>query len=681
MASDSLSFFFAPHIVQDLGINLYTTLPRVLVEFVANAHDADSPDVDVEMDFQAIRDARKRLREDHKNESVRLADMELPGELFLKITDRGHGMSRDEMQKRFLIAGRRRREEERSARSPGDRILMGRKGLGKLAGFGVAKKVTVTSRREEDDYATRIVLDYDDLVTAEPTGSVPVPTQTLRSELPPKGTEVRLSRLVFEPVKSRQETIASQLGNHFRFVGAKDFIITVNGEQVRPRNPAHAYQWPDPGIAVGELCRAKIAVGDGKRDIHYRIRFTENSLPARERGVRIYAFGRLAAAPDLLDLPTGMHGFRLTDYIDAIATADFIDQEPAEYIATDRRSLRWDTYFLSGFREFLTGEMKVAVREYQKYRDKQAKKEVEEDVTTKEIIAKARLSPLRQKAAKRVATALAKSFPDGVRDPDYARNLQILADGIGQGVVLEQLAKLAGGRIPGLGTLSKAVLELAARETGELARFVEGRIDAIRALKKIVRSVNFRTSKKEKDLQGLLEQAPWLVDPIFTRLVTADSWLDTTYELLAKHLGIRDFVKDGDQSRADLVFLVTTAARNEVTIIELKAADEPLNIDHLLQLERYIWKTEEFLGQHGKAHVQVQGMLIGSRKTGSRSEKVKDLDNRIEKDENSSSWLVRDITEVLERTALAHKELIEIFRKLEAQSEELSDPPRDSSAH
>ena len=28
-----------------------------------------------------------------------------------------------------------------------------------------------------------------------------------------------------------------------------------------------------------------------------------------------------------------MHGFRLTDYIDAIATADFIDQEPTEYIA------------------------------------------------------------------------------------------------------------------------------------------------------------------------------------------------------------------------------------------------------------------------------------------------------------------------------------------------------------
>jgi hypothetical protein len=46
-----LKFKVAPHLVQDLGLNLYTSLARVLVEFVANAYDADSPDVNVTMDF------------------------------------------------------------------------------------------------------------------------------------------------------------------------------------------------------------------------------------------------------------------------------------------------------------------------------------------------------------------------------------------------------------------------------------------------------------------------------------------------------------------------------------------------------------------------------------------------------------------------------------------------------
>ena len=607
MDSESLHFFVAPHIVQDLGINLYTTLPRVLVEFVANAHDADSPSVDVRMDFEAIREARMAMRRDWKNGSTRLEDMELPGDLALEIIDQGHGMSRDQVQDRFLIAGRRRRDEEQRIRTQGNRIIMGRKGLGKLAGFGVAKKVTVTSRRDRDDYATRIVLDFDDLVQARGKGKIPVPTETLRAPLPPAGTRVVLSRLVFEPVKSRRKTVESELANHFRFVGATDFTIRVNGSRVVPIDPAHAYAWPDPEIPVGELRAASVSVGDGKRDLRYRIRFTEKSLPARERGVRIYASGRMAAAPDLLDLPTGMHGFRLTDYIDAIATADFIDQEPAEYIATDRRSLRWDTYFLKGLREFLTAEMKAAVVAYQKHRDEEAEDEVKEDPTTKRIIDDARLSPHRRRTAMRLATELAKSFPEGVQDPDYPRYLGILAEGLGQGRALQHLAILASQGIPRLGTLSQAVLELAARETGELARFAEGRINAIETLKKIVREVDFRRSNKEKDLQRLLERTPWLINPVFTQMVTGNEWLKTTYERLAKHLGIREFGESDDQTRPDLVFLVSSTGESAITIVELKAANEPLNIEHLMQLERYIRKAEEFLGQHGSSTFRFRG--------------------------------------------------------------------------
>ena len=101
MNSRSLYFVVAPHIVQDLGLNLYTTLPRVLAEFVANAHDADSPDVDVRMDFEAIKDAREALRAEGHTEAEPLAERELPNHLMLTITDNGHGMSRDEVQARF----------------------------------------------------------------------------------------------------------------------------------------------------------------------------------------------------------------------------------------------------------------------------------------------------------------------------------------------------------------------------------------------------------------------------------------------------------------------------------------------------------------------------------------------------------------------------------------------------
>lgn len=688
MSPQSLYFVVAPHIVQDLGLNLYTTLPRVLAEFVANAHDADAPEVDVQMDFEAIKAARDALRVEGDTESVPLAERELPSTLALTITDNGHGMSREEVQERFLVAGRRRREEEDTERSPGNRILMGRKGLGKLAGFGVAKRMVVTTRREKDDYATRITLDYDSLIRtpaergteAPAANGIEVPTEEIRTDLPSAGTEIALNRLVFEPVKSQKRTIEAALANHFRFVVGEDFTIKVNGDPIPPAQSTLEYEWPEPGTLPGELVSASVKVGDGKKDIQYRVRFTEKSLVARERGVRIYASGRLAAAPDLLGLDSGMHGFRLTDYIDALAIADFIDQERTEYIATDRRSLRWDTYFLSGLKDFLTAEMKAAVVAYQGERDKTIAWQVRNDDGTKEIIAQARLSVQRRSTAMQVAIVLAKHLEKGLEDQEYSRNLEILTQGLGQGTVLQDLASMASSEVPGLDPLRLAVVELVARETGELARFAEGRIAAIEALKKIVLAVDFQESNKEKELQQLFEQAPWLIDPVYTQLVSANKWLKTTYGELARYLGIREFAENDDQERADLVFVVRTAGGGEITIVELKAANEPLNLDHLNQLERYMWKAEEYLAQNGKPHVRVRGMLIGSRKADSQSDKVRDLNKRIDNDQDSARWQVRAITEVLERAELAHKELIKVYRGVETESEELTDAPGDASA-
>ncbi len=45
-----LSFTFAPHVLEDLGVNLYTSVAKALVEFVANAHDADAQWVNVSFD-------------------------------------------------------------------------------------------------------------------------------------------------------------------------------------------------------------------------------------------------------------------------------------------------------------------------------------------------------------------------------------------------------------------------------------------------------------------------------------------------------------------------------------------------------------------------------------------------------------------------------------------------------
>ena len=252
-ATEPLRFRVHPHIVEDLGLNLYTDLPRVLVEFVANAHDADSPFCHIRMDVDAIAEQRKlmkaeweverkqdelcRLRGDSVPERSPLDERTLPPQVTIVIEDHGHGMSRDELENKFLVAGRRRREEEPAgARSEGGRIVMGRKGLGKLAGFGVAHEVEVVSRRKGEPHATKVTLVYEDLLKHHSTDDIRVPTEILEDGggIEPHGTRITLSRLVYDPVKSRRKTVEHEIGDHFAFVDTNDFAVTMNGDPVAP---------------------------------------------------------------------------------------------------------------------------------------------------------------------------------------------------------------------------------------------------------------------------------------------------------------------------------------------------------------------------------------------------------------------------------------------------------------
>jgi HSP90 family molecular chaperone len=97
--------------LEHLGINLYSNIPAVLSEIVANAWDADAKTVAVTIDKAA--------------ETI-------------TIEDDGTGMDRDGVIDRFLTVGFKRRDELGEQTASG-RKPMGRKGIGKLSIFSVAQ--------------------------------------------------------------------------------------------------------------------------------------------------------------------------------------------------------------------------------------------------------------------------------------------------------------------------------------------------------------------------------------------------------------------------------------------------------------------------------------------------------------------------------------------------------------
>jgi hypothetical protein len=140
----SLSLKFDPKTIQHLGVKMYSTLPPALAELISNAYDADAGDVTIEF----------------------LEQNGTP--IAITIQDSGTGMSLKDIQEKFLVIGRNRREEEGDKPSVKySRLPTGKKGLGKLALFGLAKEITVDTIK--DGLRNRFRLNWDDLLKSSET--------------------------------------------------------------------------------------------------------------------------------------------------------------------------------------------------------------------------------------------------------------------------------------------------------------------------------------------------------------------------------------------------------------------------------------------------------------------------------------------------------------------------------
>ena len=101
---------FDPLVIDDLGAKLYSTLPPIISELIANGYDACAEKVWIELAGAG------------ENKTI-------------TVTDNGAGMSLDEVDKKYLKIGRKRREEENQKKLKCGRLPIGKKGLGKLAFF------------------------------------------------------------------------------------------------------------------------------------------------------------------------------------------------------------------------------------------------------------------------------------------------------------------------------------------------------------------------------------------------------------------------------------------------------------------------------------------------------------------------------------------------------------------
>lgn len=197
------------NVLEHLGINLYSNVPAVLSEIVANAWDADADEVHVTWDRENDR---------------------------IVMQDTGVGMTPEEVNRCFLTVGYRRRDEQPGVTGKG-RHPMGRKGIGKLSLFSIAGCIEIETVKDGQKSAFRMRLE-DIRQRIEQSGGEgtynpeTLPVESINFE---RGTRIVLTELRKRQTIRTTLALKRRLARRFSIIGAADrFRIFVDEEEVTP---------------------------------------------------------------------------------------------------------------------------------------------------------------------------------------------------------------------------------------------------------------------------------------------------------------------------------------------------------------------------------------------------------------------------------------------------------------
>lgn len=314
-AASDLLLKFDPHTVEHLGSNMYSRLPNAVAELVANAYDADATKITVQVIGSG---------EDQR----------------IIVNDDGHGMSRNDVRDKYLRIGRNRRGEASNAKSEsGRRTVSGKKGLGKLALFGIGHKIELASTRNGSEERIVVTLNWRDLLATQDGDYQPESS----SEPAPReehGTSVTVSQLTRSSDVSPMD-LAESLSRLFQYSDSEVSLEVIGRDgsgvsvtrDLRMASVTTEFRWeiptdlPESSDELAVVGAAGVVIAAVK------------PLPTLMRGVAVYANGRLVNEPEFFGASDSSYAYAyLTGYI----SVDGLDAIKPDVVATDRRAVNWD---------------------------------------------------------------------------------------------------------------------------------------------------------------------------------------------------------------------------------------------------------------------------------------------------------------------------------------------------
>lgn len=486
----------AGQLFKHLGLQMYAGAVPAISELISNAYDGMARNVWVTIPT---------------DRPIQAGD-----EIIVK--DDGHGMTFEECNSEYLSVGRNRRSSgndwTKAYNGLRARKVQGRKGIGKLAGFGVAERIEI--RTVKNRGVSHFALDFPKLTRSESfadtKGYSPEPLsddgQVTNEAF---GTEVKLTQLKITrtvPEDQLRRGLARRL-----LVLDENFTVHVNGNAVSRQEVPFQFRFPE---TPGSWETATLSNG---QQIQWWAGFSKDTIPEEEqRGFVVYVRGKLAQAPWFFDLSGGVWGQHGMQYLTGEIKADFLD-ESVDLIATDRGTIRWEDPLSVPLKEW--GRKKI--RELLEAWTDKRREAKSKSPRIKEYLEQAAKLPERERKIFQAVVDKIVAIPQLDKDEegkDIADELVEFAyNALTNRTFLEAIRRLNSASTDDLAQLSEVLSEWDILEAVNTAHLVKGRVEIIRKFRQLIRA----KAPEKPDMQDYLKDHPWLIDPKWTMLVHEQS--------------------------------------------------------------------------------------------------------------------------------------------------------------
>ncbi|MDB4940243.1 MAG: hypothetical protein JWO40_668 [Candidatus Doudnabacteria bacterium] len=351
--TEKLKMTFTPNTIEHLGVRMYSTLPPVIAELIANAQDADATGVKIHLSDTADKE--------------------------IVISDDGHGMSFEDINSKFLRIGRNRRNEEGGQTSPGGRKVIGKKGLGKLSFFGIAHEIEV--RTTQDHKRNSFVMRWEDILSDDDQSKQKdYSPEILEKDV--KSSDKAGTTIILRKIERVSDFDANSLADKLSkfFIIDPDFNIYVkhNNEKTiliendrKYSNLTKEVEWQVPADIDLESDYEK------QSEIRGHLIAAEKPIPpaTNMKGITLFSRKKLVNSPEYFSDSTSSHFFT---YLTGWLEVDFIDDLGEDVIGTNRQSLNWEHPDMVALREYLQKMLRWLETDWRKKRAKIKEKKFDE---------------------------------------------------------------------------------------------------------------------------------------------------------------------------------------------------------------------------------------------------------------------------------------------------------------